>query len=64
MNQAFIDAVEASMAPIRYPIPPFQMWRGVKGRAFLVDAFQKILPEKRAANTPDFFSQFLSCGKR
>ena len=31
---------------------------GVKGRAFLVDAFQKILPEKRAANTPDFFSQF------
>ena len=58
MNQAFIDAVEASMAPIRYPIPPFQMWRGVKGRAFLVDAFQKILPEKRATNTPDFFSQF------
>ena len=58
MNQAFIDAVEASMAPIRYPIPPFQMWRGVKGRAFLVDAFRNILPEKRATNTPDFFSQF------
>ena len=58
MNQAFVDAVEASMAPIRYPIPPFQMWRGVKGRAYLVKAFEALLPEKRAKNTPDFFSQF------
>lgn len=58
MNQAFIDTVEASIAPIRYPLPPFQMWKGVKGREFLVKQFYRLLPEKRAKDTPDFFSQF------
>lgn len=58
MNQAFIDTVEASIAPIRYPIPPLQMWKGVKGREFLVKEFNRLLPEKRAKDTPDFFSQF------
>ena len=58
MNQAFIDTVEASIAPIRYPIPPLQMWKGVKGREFLVKEFNRLLPEKRESDTPDFFSQF------
>jgi cytochrome P450 len=58
MNQAFMDTVEASIAPIRYPIPPFQMWKGVKGREFLVKEFNRLLPEKRKSDTPDFFSQF------
>ncbi len=58
MNQSFIDTVEASIAPIRYPIPPLQMWKGVKGREFLVNEFNRLLPEKRKSNTPDFFSQF------
>jgi cytochrome P450 len=58
MNQAFIDTVEASIAPVRYPIPPLQMWKGVKGREFLVKEFNRLLPEKRANDTPDFFSQF------
>jgi cytochrome P450 len=58
MNQAFMDTVEASIAPIRYPIPPLQMWKGVKGREFLVKEFNRLLPGKRAKDTPDFFSQF------
>lgn len=58
MNQAFIDTVEASIAPVRYPIPPLQMWKGVKGRQFLVEEFNRLLPEKRNSDTPDFFSQF------
>jgi cytochrome P450 len=58
MNQAFIDTVEASISPIRYPIPPLQMWKGVKGREFLVNEFNRLLPEKRAKDSPDFFSQF------
>ncbi len=58
MNQAFIDTVEASIAPIRYPVPPFQMWKGVKGREFLVKEFNRLLPEKRKSDTADFFSQF------
>lgn len=58
MNQSFIDTVEASIAPIRYPIPPLQMWKGVKGREYLVKEFNRLLPDKRKSNTPDFFSQF------
>lgn len=58
LNKAFIDTVEASLAYIRYPIPPFKMWRGVKARQVLVDYFKQLLPEKRKHDTPDFFSQF------
>lgn len=58
MNKAFIDAVEASIAPIRFAIPGSRMWRGVRGRHFLVNQFKSLLPQKRALETPDFFSQF------
>ncbi len=58
VNKSFIDTVEASLAYIRYPIPPFKMWKGMKGRAFLEDYFTELLPRKRRQETPDFFSQF------
>lgn len=58
VNKAFIDTVEASLAYIRYPLPPFKMWRGMKGREFLVRYFNSLLPQKRRQETPDFFSQF------
>lgn len=58
MNNAFIQAVDAATAFIRYPLPPFQMWKGVRAREFLVSHFNKLLPQKKAKNTPDFFSQF------
>lgn len=58
VNKAFIDTVEASLAYIRAPLPPFKMWKGVRGRALLVDRFTRLLPQKRAQDTPDFFSQF------
>jgi cytochrome P450 len=57
MNQAFIDTVEASLALIRKPLPPFAMWRGVRARGFLVRLMQAKLAEKRAAEGPDLFSQ-------
>jgi cytochrome P450 len=57
MNQAFIDTVEASLALIRKPVPPFGMWRGVRARQFLVDLMRQRLREKRAAEGPDLFSQ-------
>lgn len=58
VNKSFIDTVEASLAYIRYPIPPFNMWKGMKGRAFLESYFRELLPSKKATETPDFFSQF------
>jgi cytochrome P450 len=57
MNQAFIDTVEASLALIRKPLPPFAMWRGVRARGFLVRLMQAKLAEKRAVEGPDLFSQ-------
>ncbi len=58
MVQHFVSCVQASLAIIRAPVPPFAMWRGVRGRRQLVKMFETMLPEKRASNTPDFFSQF------
>ncbi|MDI1302919.1 MAG: cytochrome P450 [bacterium] len=58
VNRAFIDTVEASLAYIRYPLPPFNMWKGMKARRFLEEYFQRLLPKKRTTETPDFFSQF------
>ena len=57
MNQAFIDTVEASLALIRKPVPPFGMWRGVRARAVLVDLMRSKLADKRASEGPDLFSQ-------
>ena len=57
MNQAFIDTVQASLALIRKPLPPFAMWRGVRARRYLVQLMQSKLADKRAAVGPDLFSQ-------
>ena len=57
MNRAFIDTVEASLALIRKPVPPFGMWRGVRARRWLVELMRSKLQSKRAAEGPDLFSQ-------
>ena len=57
MNQAFVDTVAASLALIRRPLPPFAMWRGVRGRRLLVQMMRERLAEKRASEGPDLFSQ-------
>ncbi|MES2716521.1 MAG: cytochrome P450 [Pseudomonadota bacterium] len=57
MNRAFIDTVEASLALIRKPVPPFGMWRGVRARNFLVGLMRSKLAAKRASEGPDLFSQ-------
>ncbi len=58
MNRAFIDTVEASIAPVRWAVPGTSMAKGVKGREYLVALFNSMLPEKKSRETPDFFSQF------
>jgi cytochrome P450 len=60
INQAFVDMVQASIAPVRHPLPFTQMRRGVKGRAFLVDYFTRETLKRRAGEGlgQDMFSQF------
>ena len=47
INQAFIDMVQASIAPVRRPLPFTKMKKGVDGRAFLVDYFTRETKRRR-----------------
>ncbi|MBX7527816.1 cytochrome P450 [Qipengyuania vesicularis] len=59
INTAFIDMVQASVAPVRHPLPFTQMKRGVDGRKFLVEYFTKETHRRRAeGGGQDMFSQF------
>ena len=58
VNKAFVDEVQASVAPIRRPWPGTLMKRGVEGRRYLIDLFEREVPRRRDAGGQDFFSHF------
>jgi cytochrome P450 len=58
VNTAFVDEVQASVAPIRRPWPGTLMRRGVAGRKYLIDLFEREVPKRRGAGGQDFFSHF------
>lgn len=59
INEAFVYMVQASVAPIRKPLPGTLMRKGVKGREFLVDFFTRETRRRRAeGGGQDMFSQF------
>lgn len=59
INVAFVDMVQASVAPIRKPLPFTQMKKGVDGRAYLVDYFtRETLRRREEGGGQDMFSQF------
>jgi cytochrome P450 len=57
INTAFVDMVQASISPIRAPLPGTPMGRGVAGRKFLLDYFGREIPKRRAGDGDDMFSQ-------
>ena len=59
INAAFVDMVQASVAPVRAPLPFTQMKKGVDGRSFLVDYFTTETHRRREiGGGQDMFSQF------
>ena len=59
INEAFVYMVQASVAPIRKPLPFTLMRKGVKGREFLVDYFtRETLRRRKEGGGQDMFSQF------
>ncbi|MEM8827024.1 MAG: cytochrome P450 [Pseudomonadota bacterium] len=60
VNQAFIDMVQASVTPVRRPLPFTQMRKGVKGRAFLMDYFGKEIARRRGSDAEDIFTQVVN----
>lgn len=57
VNTAFVDMVQASIGIVRLPLPFTAMRRGVKGRAYLIDYFGQMVPERREGTGEDIFSQ-------
>ena len=57
VNKAFVDMVQASIGVVRRPLPFTAMGRGAKGRAYLVDYFGRMVPERRNGTGEDIFSQ-------
>ena len=57
VNKAFVDMVQASIAPIRTPIPGLSMGKGVAGRKYLLDYFGREVPKRRDGQGEDMFSQ-------
>jgi cytochrome P450 len=58
INQAFVDEVQASVAPVRRPWPGTLMKKGVDGRRYLIELFKREVPMRREAGGQDFFSHF------
>ncbi|MEO0463989.1 MAG: cytochrome P450 [Pseudomonadota bacterium] len=59
INTAFVDMVQASVAPIRKPLPFTKMKKGVDGRAYMVDYLTRETNRRRAeGGGQDMFSQF------
>ena len=57
VKRAFIAMVAASIAVIRKPLPGTKMGRGVKGRALIIDYFNRQIPVRRTRGGDDLFSQ-------
>lgn len=58
VNKAFVDEVQATVAPLRRPWPGTLMKKGVEGRRYLIDLFEREVPRRRDAGGQDFFSHF------
>ena len=57
VNKAFVDMVQASIGVVRVPMPFTAMGRGAKARAYLVEYFGRMVPERREGTGEDIFSQ-------
>ncbi|MFM6854326.1 MAG: cytochrome P450, partial [Sphingopyxis sp.] len=58
INQAFVDMVQAAVGVVRHPLPFTAMGRGVAGRKYLIEYFTPMVPQRRAGDGQDIFSQF------
>jgi len=57
VRRAFVAMVAASLAVVRKPLPGTKLSRGVRGRAFIVDYFNRQIPLRRERGGADLFSQ-------
>lgn len=60
INKAFVGVVQASVSPVRKPLPFTKLKAGIDGRAFLVEYFTNECERRRESGDigSDIFSQF------
>ncbi|EAQ28938.1 putative cytochrome P450 [Erythrobacter sp. NAP1] len=59
INTAFVDMVQASVAPVRSPLPFTKMKKGVDGRKFMVEFLTaETIRRRKEGGGQDMFSQF------
>jgi len=64
INTAFVDMVQASVAPIRKPLPFTKMKKGVDGRAYMVEFLtREAIRRRERGGGQDMFSQFATATK-
>jgi len=56
VNRAFTTTTRAGGAIVRFPVPPFKWWRGLRGRKVLEDYFSERVKERRTAGGSDLLS--------
>ncbi|MUL67070.1 hypothetical protein BOO86_21535 [Mycobacterium sp. CBMA 234] len=56
INRAFENCLKGVAALVRYPVPGGRWARAIAGRRDLEEFFRRLIPEKRATQTPDLFS--------
>ncbi|BBU23680.1 cytochrome P450 [Mycobacterium xenopi] len=56
VNNAFTITTRAGGAIVRYPVPPFKWWRGLRARKVLEDYFYERVKERRNARGTDMLT--------
>ncbi|MGH3632778.1 cytochrome P450 [Mycobacterium sp.] len=56
VNRAFTTTTRAGGAIIRYPVPPFKWWQGLRARKVLEDYFAERVTERRRAEGTDMLT--------
>jgi cytochrome P450 len=56
VNNAFTTTTRAGGAIIRYPVPPFKWWRGLRARKVLEDYYTERVKERRNAEGTDMLT--------
>ncbi|MBF6239469.1 cytochrome P450 [Nocardia otitidiscaviarum] len=56
LGRAFLRCTHAALALLRFPVPGGNWYAGLRGRKVLEEYFTRMIPAKRRAPGPDFFS--------
>lgn len=58
VNKAFVDCANGTIYMFPLALPGTALYKGLKGRKFLLEYFRELLPKRRAGNGKDMLSSF------